>query len=293
MNNKKCNTVQKLKCSIEEGNRFSKWDWLLFVVLAGFCYVSFCHSDICVTGNRGWQLWNSNFFNYYDVLHTFSGNYGANYLFSTFFLFAVWILPLKLLGFPEPAYRASRGIYNLWYQLLPVLFYAASAYLIYRIAMQIGMKKHRAKLCMFSFLTMPIAFFSQFIFSQYDSFTVFFMLLGIYYYFKAPEEKLFTKEMALFSLFFGIATTFKYFALLIYLVFLLVREKRILKTLPFIAIALAPFVLECLPFMGSDNFRKSVFGFFVLDYTAEGNISTRIGSVSLMKALCIFGVIWA
>lgn len=163
----------------------TKWDWILFIVLSLFCFFSFEHGDIDATAGRGWILFHSNILNYYDVMQKWTNDYGANYLPSTFILFAIWVLPLKLLGFQDPAsVGTSIFSYNMWYKLLPVLFYIASAYLIYRIALIIGMGAKKSKICMFAYMTMPLAFFSQFIFSQYDIFTVFFMLCGMYCYFR-------------------------------------------------------------------------------------------------------------
>lgn len=208
----------RLKQAWNQGDHLSKWDWVLFGVLACFCYFSFVQEDLYLTGNRSWMLYQSSFFDYYDVLHEWTGDYGANYMPSTFLLYAIWILPLKLLGFaPPPVVTQDRLIFTMWYKLLPVLFYIASAYLIYRIAQKMGLNTRRAKVCMFAFLTMPVALFSQFIFSQYDIFAVFFTLLGLYFYYRGQSSK----DKWLFCLFFGIAVTFKYFALLIFFVLLM------------------------------------------------------------------------
>ena len=271
------------------GDHFSKWDWVLFGVLALFCYVSFAHEDLFLTGNRSWMLYESSFFDFYDVLHEWTGDYGANYMFSTFLLYAIWILPLKLLGFqPPPTVTQDRLIYVMWYKLLPVLFYLASAYLIYRIALELGLNGRRAKVCMFSFLTMPVALFSQFIFSQYDVFAVFFVLLGMYFYYRGQA-----KDKWLFCLFFGIAVTFKYFALLIFFVLLLLEEKRVRMVLARSACMAVPFVLEALPFLHSHSFVKGIFGFNALAYAQQADFSTARGSVSFFQAACCFFVFWA
>jgi hypothetical protein len=163
---------------------------LLFAVLSGFCFISFAQSDLMVTGNRSWLFYESGIRGFYGASFQWTGLLGANYMPTTFWLFALWNYPLKLLGFDMPAHAdVSNLSYIMWYKLLPVLFYIASAYLLFVIARQIGMSKARAKVCMFSFLSMPLAFFSQLIFSQYDSFTVFFMLAGMLFYFREENGK--------------------------------------------------------------------------------------------------------
>ncbi len=279
----------RIRRAIDQGDHLCRRDWVLFGVLALFCYVSFTQNDLFITGNRSWMLYESSFFDYYDVLHAWTGDYGANYMLSTFLLYAVWILPLKLLGFqPPPNVMQDRLIYTMWYKLLPVLFYLASAYLLYRIALEMGLSGRRAKVCMFAFLTMPVALFSQFIFSQYDSFCVFFVLLGVYFYFRGNP-----KDRWRFCLCFGIAVTFKYFALLIFFVLLLLEEKRVRMILAQSICMGVPFVLELLPFVHSQAFLQSVFGFNALDYATHADFSTARGSVSFFQAACCFFVLWA
>lgn len=105
----------------------------------------------------------------------------------------------------------------MWYKLLPVILYFVTSHLLYKIAMEIGFEEKKAKFCKFAFLVCPIGIYSQFIFSQYDIFMIFFLVLGVYYYFK---DGLFR-----FALFFGIAATFKYQALAYFAVLLVLREK--------------------------------------------------------------------
>lgn len=266
----------------------TKKDWILFGILAVFCYVSFVQGDLYITGNRSWWLWDGPFTNFYERSYEMTQSYGANYLPSTFILFAIWILPLKLLGFPVPQSTSeSRLVYNMWYKLLPVLFFLACAYLIYLIAIEIGMGVRKAKICMFAFLTMPIAFYSQFIFSQYDSFTVFFVLLGLYYYFRnAPADRW------RFCLCFGVATTFKYFSALIFFALLLLDEKNVFRIIKNAIVMVLPLILELAIFWQSESFHRSVFGFSAVGYTSQGDFSTIIGSVSFFKIACCFIVAW-
>ena len=272
----------------KQDDSLSVFDWILFFVLAAFCYVSFVQIDLIVTGNRSWQLYESNFFNFYDVMREFTGNDGANYMPTTFLLFSLWVLPLKLFGFAAPLYRTSRLVYVMWYKLLPTLFFVAAAYMVYKIAMLIGMPKLKAKVCMFAFVTMPVAFYSQFIFSQYDALTVFFMLLGTYYYLRDAKN-----DKWRFCAFFGVAITLKYFAAIIFLVMLLLREKRVWEIIKQGVVAIILFAVEFLLFFRSEGFRKGVFGFRVLDYAKGGDLNTNIGSISFFQVAIVLVVAWA
>lgn len=282
---------KKEKIGLWQSNQdgISKGDWLLFGILASFCFVSFAQRDLFCTGNVAWQYYNSNFFNFYDVAYAWNGADTTNYMPSTFLLFAIWILPLKLLGFPEPeTVLTSRLLYNMWYKLLPVLFYMASAYLLYRIALQLGMGQKKSKICMFAFLTCPVALYSQFIFSQYDIFTVFFMLCGIFCYFREKKN-----DRLWFCVYFGIAFTFKYFSVLIFLVLLLLDEKNVGKVVKHCIIAALPFGLELAIYGWSASFQRSVLQFSVLSYADQKDFSTYIGSITFFKVACCLLIAWA
>lgn len=264
-------------------------DYIIFGVIAVFCYLVFMQGDILVTGNRAWQFYNSNFFNYYDVLQKWTNDNGATYLPTTFLFFAVWLLPLKILGFAAPeTLMTSHFIYNMWYKLLPTCFFFITALFIYKLAVIIGMSKNKSKVCAASFVTLPVAFFNQFIFSQYDIFTVFFMVLGLYFFFR---NKKFDK--CFFCLSFGVAITFKYYAILIFLVFLLLKEKRIIDIAKYGLCSLWLLIIEIACFYPSKGFRDGVFGFGALTYVSQEDFTTILGSVSYFQILVMFIVIWA
>lgn len=285
---------KKLSDWFERADNLSKWDYLLFGVLAVFCFVSFAQSDLMITGNRSWLFYESGIRGFYGASYQWAGDLGANYMPTTFWLFGIWNYPLKLLGFEMPSHiEVSNFSYVMWYKLLPVLLYIVSAYLIFRVAQQIGMNVKKAKVCMFSFFSMPLAFFSQFIFSQYDVFTVFFMLIGMYCYFRDENGKRSRIDHLIFCLSFGLAITCKYYAVLIFAVFLLLEQKNIGRMLVSVGLALLPFAIEYLLYCGHSAFHENVFGFDALDYASLSNFSTYIGTASFAKVLCVFLAIWA
>lgn len=98
---------------------------------------------------------------------------------------------------------------SLWDKLLPTLAYLAGGVLVYRLAMQAGMSTRPARACAYVWLTTPIAVYSQFIFGQYDSLGIVLVLAGLYFFFK--------KRLGAFALLCGVAFTFKYFSLLLFL----------------------------------------------------------------------------
>jgi hypothetical protein len=122
----------------------------------------------------------------------------------------------------------------------------------------IGFSNYKAKVTSIVFLTAPIGFFSQFIFGQYDIFTVFFMLLGLYFYFK--------NKFIRFALFFGLAITFKYFAFVFFLPLLLLQVKNWKKIVILLIFCFFPLLFEILIYINSEAFREGVFGFKATNY---------------------------
>lgn len=188
-----------------------------FLFLALGCLLLMAQSDINVTGDRSFLLFEHGLRNFYDASYQTTGGYGANYLPSTFLLFGLWnILPWLLGARPVGIGNVTHVWLTLWYKLLPCLFFLGSALIVYKILLTLGCKQKKALLGLYLFTTSPIAIFSQFVFVQYDSFTVFFVLLGIWLYLK--------KKPWGFILSLGVAATFKYYALVILVVFLLLRD---------------------------------------------------------------------
>lgn len=266
------------------------WDYVIFFVLAGFCFLTFQQSDLIHTGSSSIAYLNGHFLDFYDYNAEYMG--GNSYMPSSYILFAIWNIPLKLFGMlPVPSMDVPY-VALMWYKALPSLFYVISAFLIYKIAMELGFGSKKAKICAFVFLGTPIGFFSQFIFGQYDIFTVFFMLLGIYFYFKHfREPKL--KNLLLFILFFGISFTFKYFSLLIFIPLLLLREKRIWRILWNLALVAIPYALELLIYYPSSAFQDGVLGFGATGYIFNASIDTGFQHISLIVILWLAICAWA
>lgn len=273
-------------------NRSVLVPYIIFGIFALICYLFFCYRDILLTAQHSYAYLDGRIFDYYSASHEMDGTFGSNYMPSTFILFAIWNLPLKLLG-GAPAFYGDWGVvFVLWNKLLPTLAYFASACLMYKLAVgRLNFGRGKSMLTALALLTSPCAFFSQFIFCQYDSFVMFFMLLGMYYFF---EEKPTRRSWVLFGLCFGIAFTFKYFAAVIFAILLLLKEKNIpkilLKLIPFAA----PIALECGFYLIFDraSFIQSVFKFSALGYADGFVLKLNVGTLNFVYlaliVLCAF-----
>lgn len=225
-------------------------DIIFYVAILIFCYFSFQQGDILHTGGSSITYLNGHIFDFYEAnIRNFEFN---NYLPSTYIIFAIWNIPIRLFGFvKDPSMNVGYVVF--WYKLLPTLFYAASSFIIYKIGLVIGLTKGNSKLMAAFWLSSPIAFFSQFIFGQYDILTTFFMLLGLLFYLK--------RNTKLFILFFAISLTFKYFPLFIFIPLLLLIEKKPIKLIANMILLALPISLEILAYYHSEAFKTGVFGF--------------------------------
>lgn len=237
---------------LENRNGFpmNRRDVTFYLISVLFCFFSFNHSDILHTGGCSITYLNGHILDFYDINQKALGT--ANYLASTYIIFAVWNLPIRMLNLViEPTFNVGNIIF--WYKLLPTIFLAGAAYYFYKIGILIKLNRNDSILMTAFWLSSPILLFSQFIFGQYDIFTVFFTLIGLYFYLQ--------RKMNGFIFFFAIALTFKYFPIFIFIPLLLLVEKRLWKIILIGIVVLIPIVLELLPYLHSAAFREGIFGF--------------------------------
>lgn len=163
-------------------------DWIIFMVCALGCYLLFAQVDIRITAEHSFKLLEGHIADFYTACYEWNGAYAANYLPSTYIVFALWNLPMKIIGKVPDIWGSSMHLV-LWYKLFPICMYFLSGYILEKICIEnLKFSSKKARIVLYMFFTTPIAFFSQFIFGQYDIFTVFFMLLGLKYYFDSKRQ---------------------------------------------------------------------------------------------------------
>lgn len=259
-------------------NKVTLFDWLLFGIIAFFCYISMQQIDLLYTAGSSYSLLNGHILDYYDFNN--ERELFCGYQISTYVLFAIWNIPLYLSGMvTEPSVYTSY-LAVMWYKLLPCLLYFGSAIVLYKLCVFCGFSKKKAQIAAFAFVTNPIGIYSQFCFGQYDIFTVFPILLGLLFYFSFKKGSL-----LVFSLLLGVACTFKYFAFLIFVPLLFLREKNILKLCGYCIVFFIPLSIVVLPFLGSASFVSNVLQFAETSYV----FYTRIES---FHAIFLVPILW-
>lgn len=253
MMNWKKNRERDISFSYE---KITWWELLILGLILLACLLLFYQADIVHTAVSSTAFWKGHFLDFY----TYNAENGIpdSYMPSTYILFAVWTAVPYAFGFlREVTLHIPTALY-FYLELLPVLFYLASGYVVCRIGRLLGMNVRQARLCAYAALTLPVALYSQFIFCQYDIFTVFFMLLGIYFYLKDDDFK--------FVLFFAVSITFKYFSLAVFVPMLLLKHKNWFRICGYSVLLAVPFALEILLYVHDASFVKYVMNFSALRY---------------------------
>ena len=236
-----------------------KWyDWAILGAVVLFCFLTFEMRDLFHTAGCSYGYLNGHVFDFYDYLASNgideNGLPGlhASYLPTTYFLFAVWNLPMRIFGLVKTPTAVLGLVPILWAKILPSIVYCMSAFVFFRIGKEIGLGERKAKIATYAFVTVPMALFGQFILGQYESFLVFTILTGTYYWLK--------KKPFWFVFWFAIGMTFKYTAVLFFLPLLLLREKNFWKILLQFVSVFALTAVEILIYLPSPAFREYGFG---------------------------------
>ncbi len=265
----------KMNIFLEYIESINRIDWLILGFLSLFCFLNYQHGDILHTGGSSIAYLNGHILDFYEYNKPFM--VGNNYMPTTYILFAIWNIPVRILGLiTEPTMSVS-VIVRMWYKLGTFSLFLSTGYLIYKICMERSVSRKKAVFAAFLFFSNPIAIYSELIFGQYDIITTFFMCLGVYYYVKEDRKK--------FVCSFAVAITCKYFALLIFLPLLLLKEKRIWKIICDTAGVFSLFIIEFIIYATSEAFISGVFGFGAVGYIFNVSFDTGYAKISIVVVL--------
>lgn len=278
---------------------YYKYDFIVLIIISFICVSVFGHRDVLTTAQHslaylqqntsGIKGFVRNLAQFYVNAKNYSGDTGINYMPSTFVMFAIWNLPLKILGTGLPELSGDYSIpFIMWNKMLPVLMFCFSCILLYFICKRdLELNEDKSMIAVLAFASSGISFFSQFFFCQYDIFTVFFMLLGIHFYFANWGERR-KRDYLFFLLSFAAATSFKYYAILILIVLIILNEKNVIKIVAQTIMGCSVILFEGVGYLMVDrvNFTEQVLKFGVLTYTQMSSISAGLASINLVPFLC-------
>jgi len=267
--------------------QISKIDYWVYGISLALCFLLFKQSDLTHTNSSSFAYLYGHFWDFYDYNQSRLGD--NNYLPIFYWIFAIWNIPLKLLGLiPEvtkDTWMHPTVIQTIWSKLLLVIFFFASVRLVRKISEQIfsqrsGANPNYLNLPTLLFASSPIAIFAIFIFGGYDIFALYFMLLGLHAYF--------SKDFKWFVLWFSVAISFKYFAAFAYLPLVLMVEKNLLRLVFYGVLGLAATALQFALYWHSDIFLGEIFGLATAKAAGNGvNLRFLIANFTYL-AMCIY-----
>lgn len=258
----------------------------LYLLLLLSCFLLFKQSDLTHTYTSSYAYLNGHFEDFYDYNKNFLGR--NDYLPLLYIFFALWFIPLKIFQLLpvdiSTSWQITSSLEIIWAKLLLTLFFIGSLIQIFRLAKLLSDSQSEAKTIALIFATSPFVVFAVFIFSQYDIISVYFVLLGLTAYFQ--------RRLWSFVLWFSLAISLKYFALIIFIPLILLVEKRIKFLIIYCALALLPTFLQVAFYWHSEIFINEIFSL------AGGKVGDAMGRKMLffsgacyfiLCAYCFFG----
>jgi hypothetical protein len=251
----------------------SAFQIILSLLTIVICFLFFLQGDLIHTAFSSYAYLQGHIKDFYEYNKLYLG--GNDYLPTLYIIFAIWNTPLHFLGitsYPTPevftglnwnlVMQSPIAIEIAWWKTLLALFYIGSVLVIHKIADLIE-SPHKTKTSLVStlFATSPFVIFSVFIFSGYDVISVFFTLLGFYYYLK--------KDIKRFIFFFAIAISCKYFAAILFFPLILMIEKKPLHIIKLTTLGTLAVALGLCFYWRSQIFREEIFNLML--YKIKGN----------------------
>lgn len=259
--------------------------YILYGILVTACFIIFQQADLFHTSSLSYAYLKGHFVDFYDYNMSIVGR--SDYLPLIYIIFAIWNIPLKIFGvmrdISQTGITLSPGEL-IWSKLLLVVFFAGTTYMIYKIAKLITQAENKSKWIAAIFATSPIAIFAVFIFGQYDIIGLFFTMVGFYFYIK--------KDYVKFSIFFSLAISLKFFAILIFIPLILLSNKKIIDILKYSLVGTLATLVQVIIYLGNEAFTNGFFSLATSKATSlnSWNISLLNNSPYLIIGFCVICV---
>ena len=216
-------------------------DYSLWSGIAVLCFLFFQQGDLFATSLHSMQMLEviqqGRFFSFYS--YTKEQGLQAFYSFPIYIAFGIWELPLFLIR-ELCGVTTGRLILVFWCKLLNVLLFVLSGLLIRFLAAQLNVNSQSQKWSVYLWLTSPLAFYSIFIFGQYDILFVILLLCAMCFFFQ--------RKLWIFTVIMAMSVCFKNFALFAFIPLILFAEKRIMHLIGHFALVCSGAVVATLIF---------------------------------------------
>lgn len=223
--------AKNLSAEIKENLAPYKWEYLFGIIFVGIILFSEMYEDFFATYRHGINFWHAlaeghplSFYSYAKAIHGATPNRGigsgAAYDFTIYAIFAIWNFPAWIYEKISGNLAESCLLCLLWGKTMLAAVACISAAGVKKIYEFITGDREGAKTILYVYLFSGILVLSAFFIGQYDIIGVMFAVYGVYYYLKGDYKK--------FYLFFALAITCKYFAVLLFVCLVVLYEKRLL-----------------------------------------------------------------
>ena len=244
----KTKTIERLRSILGEGGLASKdpktrqetWFLLVFAVISLILFYSFIYNDILETMRVGISLWdelvegNLRYF-YGQWWHmdpvAYTKDVQAVYDFPIYIVFALWNIPLWLLERFAGVDVFTSVPCLMWGKTILLVATWLLVQAMWRLCRALQLDEDTSRLVCILFLTSNFYLTSVIVMSAYDILAMYCTLEGIRCYYEG--------SMRGFVLWFMWAIPLKFFALLLYVSLLLLKEKRILRIVGYLVAAMA------------------------------------------------------
>lgn len=231
-----------------------KWGALTFLFFVLF--LTCLYDDLLTTYMHSLHfldcIFSGNFLGFYEyTLSRTVFDLPADYYILIYIIFGIWSLPIwilkKIFVFEPFAVLAV-----LWVKMILLPFVAGVLYVVHNIIklLEEDNTEHTLfMICSSLLFVLPIGFIGQ-----YDVFSLFFILCGVYFCMK--EQRVSWKAIAMFS----VAIPLKILAIFPVVLIILIQEKRIIEIVKKVAGSFVLMVVCVAPFFGDPAFHEALNG---------------------------------
>ena len=225
-----------------------RWDWAVFAIVFLLSYLLFYHYYDLIT-ITGWSvsfidlLIRGQMLEFHDIV------LNANYHELIMFVYGLMLVPLRVIVWIFGVSEIPFLTWVMYGKFIISLWIAVAAYLLYKLALEIGISKDNGKWVVFLFLTSPALLFGTVLFGQIDIFAIVFSLWSLMFFARKQYWK--------FTLIMIPAICFKVFPLFIFVPLILLVEKRLYKIVLHILCVLSGLFISPLLYGSSAGFRAT------------------------------------
>ena len=266
------------------------------VVICAVSLVSHNYNDLIITTRHGINFWDilldGKFLSFYELNRCVSGNVvydhfqGCAYNILVYTAFAIWNLPLYLLERFAGVDVMNSVPCLVYAKLLIAAGMVATVVLFKKILKELEIPEEKHNLMVYLYASSTLLTTVVFITGQYDIFSLVFQLLGVLAFIKGKDRA--------FVWWFGLAVCFKYFALVIFLPLMLLKQKKVLSWIKSLVILIVPLLITKLPFILHGMLSQSATGSGVRgDMMGVGLMASMLGSSNANININFFVIAYA